>query len=184
MLGIVSIAKDLIPIFLGDGYEASITVLYIISPIVLFVGMSTVSGVQYLLPTLRQTQYTISVSVGAATNLILNFILIPYFKSAGAALASIVAELIVTTLQFIFIRKDFSIIKIIFSSAKYLISGLVMTGCIFLANMFLLASVMPFIRIAIDLMIGGIVYFVMLFVLKDDLLKGFIKGLRDRNAEV
>ena len=59
-----------------------------------------------------------------------------------------------------------------------------MTGCIFLANMFLLASVMPFIRIAIDLMIGGIVYFVMLFVLKDDLLKGFIKGLRDRNAEV
>lgn len=184
MLGIVSIAKDLIPIFLGDGYEASITVLYIISPIVLFIGMSTVSGVQYLLPTLRQTQYTISVSVGAATNLILNLILIPYFKSAGAALATIVAELIVTTLQFAFIRKDFSIIKIIFSSAKYLISGLVMTGCIFLANMLLLASAMPFIRIAVDLIIGGIVYFVMLFVLKDDLLKGFIKGLRDRNAEV
>lgn len=184
MLGIMSIAKDLIPIFLGDGYEASVNVLYIISPIILFIGLSTVSGLQYLLPTLRQNQYTISVSVGAAVNLILNFVFIPHFKSAGAALATIIAEFTVAAIQFIFIRKDFSIIKIIFSSTKYLISALLMTGCIMLANNLVLASISPILRIAIDLAIGGLVYLVMLIIFKDDLLKGFIKGLRDRNAEV
>lgn len=184
MFGIASIAKDLIPIFLGDGYEASIPVLYIISPIVLFIGLSTVSGVQYLLPTLRQKEYTISVSVGAATNLLLNFIFIPYFKAAGAALATIFAEATVMGIQFIFIRKDFSIKKIVLSSVKYLTASLVMAGCIVCANMLLLAAVTPILKIAIDLVIGGFVYLVILIVLKDDLLKGFVKGLRDRNAEV
>ncbi len=184
MFGISAVAKDLIPVFLGEGYEASIPVIYIISPIVLFIGLSSVSGVQYLLPTLRQTQYTIAVSAGAATNLILNFIFIPYFKAAGAALGTICAEFVVTALQFIFIRKDFSIKKILFSCWKYLLSGLVMTGCIILANMFILTSLHPVIRIGIDLAIGGIVYLVMLIVLRDDLLKGFIGGLRKKNAEV
>lgn len=79
VFGMISVSPDLIIWFLGKGYARSIAITQVISPIILFIGLSNVIGVQYLLPTMKQKQYTISVVSGALTNLVLNFILIPRF---------------------------------------------------------------------------------------------------------
>ena len=58
------------------GYEKTAILMSIISPIVLLMGIANVLGNQYLLPTKRQKEFTISVICGAITNFTINLFLI------------------------------------------------------------------------------------------------------------
>ena len=120
MFGIISIANKFVPIFYGDGYDKVTYLIIIISPILLFIGLSNVVGTQYLLPTKQQKKYTISVVVGALTNFIFNMIFIHLWQSIGASIATILAELTVTGIQFYLVRKEIKIIDVIKIAKNYL----------------------------------------------------------------
>lgn len=81
--GLISITDNLVPWFFGDEFLSVKTLLYVFSWIVIPVGLNAITGNQYLVATKRQTWYTISVIVGAASNFVLNLILIPRFLSTG-----------------------------------------------------------------------------------------------------
>ena len=85
-LGIITVSKEFVPIFLGDGYEKCYLIVNILAPIILLCGITNVIGTQYLLPTKRQKEYTISILVGLIFNVAFNAILIPNFGAYGAAL--------------------------------------------------------------------------------------------------
>ena len=78
MFGLICISKGFVPIFFGDGYEKAATLICIISPIILLMGLANVVGTQYLLPTKRQKEYTISVTAGIVVNFVLNYILLTF----------------------------------------------------------------------------------------------------------
>ena len=78
------------------------------------------------LSTKKQKQFTISVVCGAIVNALFNLILIRLFKSLGAVIAIVIAEFVVTAVQFYFIRSEFSIKNIIKLSKDYIISALAM----------------------------------------------------------
>lgn len=69
IFGIISISKAFVPIFFGPGYEKTAILISIISPIILLMGIANVIGTQYLLPTKRQKEYTISVAVRSISKL-------------------------------------------------------------------------------------------------------------------
>ena len=92
--GLIAISNNFVPCFFGKGYDDVSLLIRILSPLVVFIGISNVTGIQYLVPVGRQKDYTTSVVAGAIINLILNMILIPKFQSIGAAFASICAELL------------------------------------------------------------------------------------------
>ena len=54
------------------------------SIVILMIAWSNALGVQYLLPIHHQKQFTISVTVGAIVNIILNFPLIHFYGLNGA----------------------------------------------------------------------------------------------------
>ena len=83
--GLIAISNNFVPCFFGKGYDDVSLLIRILSPLVVFIGISNVTGIQYLVPVGRQKDYTTSVVAGAITNLILNMILIPKFQSIGAA---------------------------------------------------------------------------------------------------
>ena len=60
IFGIISVADSFVPLFFGKGYDKVIIIMQILSPIVLFVGLSNVIGNQYLLTTKNQGKYTFS----------------------------------------------------------------------------------------------------------------------------
>ena len=60
MFGISTVSNAFVPIFFGDGYEKVALLIKIISPILLLMGIANVIGTQYLLPTKRQKEYTLS----------------------------------------------------------------------------------------------------------------------------
>ena len=82
-VGLAGISKEFVPWFFGPDFGAASYLMIILAPILFFIAISNVLGIQYLLPTNRTKEFTASVTMGAIINVILNLILIPKYKAIG-----------------------------------------------------------------------------------------------------
>jgi len=178
IFGTLAVAQPFIPLFYGNGYEGAIKLLMWLSPIILFSGMSNILGVQYLLPMKRDKQYSISILIGFAFNIVLTIILIltmqyfGYTGSLGAVMGTLISEFIIVIIQFIFVRKEISP-KIIFKLLwKYLIAGIIMwVVCYSFYYFVLLESKAKNLAIVLILIPTGIItYYFALLILKDKMI--------------
>lgn len=161
--GIFSISKSFVPFFFGIGYEPVINLLRIICPVIFFIGFSNVIGVQLLLPTKREKQYTISVIVGASVNFLVNCLLIPKYGAIGASIGTVLAEGAVALIQLLFVKNEISIKRIFRDIWQYIICGIVMM-CVCLCVELWFSGL----KCLIFQLIAGVTsYGVMLFITKD-----------------
>lgn len=180
MFGIISVSKAFVPIFFGQGYDKVAILMSIISPIILLIGLSNVTGTQYLLPTKRQKEYTISVVIGAITNFIMNACLIWKFGAIGASIGTVMAEFMVTAIQAYFVRKDFNFKEILKLSRNYIISSIVMfIVCIIIRE----KVTNNLVSIVAQLIIGIITYGISLIILKDAFVYDVIKRMKKKYYE-
>ena len=177
MFGLMAVSSNIVPWFFGLGYEKVIPNMMVIAPILVIIAFSNLMGNQFLLPTERQKEYTLSVITGCIVNFFLNLLLIPHFLSLGAAVATVIAETSVTGVQVYFTRKDFNYGDIIGKNKHYIFSSLIM----FFPTYFLARYLSPsIINTFICVAIGGVIYLGLLFAMKDETLfeaVGKIKGL-------
>lgn len=167
--GMIGIARDFVPWFYGYGFDKVYDNFLVISPIIIFVGISNVLGVQYLLPTNRQNDYTKSVMVGTIFNFIFNLFLIPSLMSVGAAIGSVIAEGGVTITQLFILRKLFSIKYFISIIYKYAIGAFVMLIPIILYSNYLGEKSVQ--DTFVEIIIGIIIYTLYLLIVRDELIK-------------
>lgn len=175
IFGIIAVSDSFVPLFFGKGYEKVKILMPILSFIILSIGLSNVVGTQYLLPTKRQKEYTTSIIVGAIVNVILNFILIYYYKSIGACIATIIAEMAVTLVQMYFVKNDFNIKEIFKYSLKYLAFSTIMFICVYSINFINLNDKLT---IVIQLLIGIVIYGLCLLFSHDEHIEIFKKILK------
>jgi O-antigen/teichoic acid export membrane protein len=161
-----------VPWFFGDGYDKVIILIRILAFLILAIGINNVTGMQYLIPTKRQNIFTITVILGASTNFIMNLILIPLLQSVGAAIASVAAETVIAVVQIIIVRKELNPLTILKEGIHYYISGTIMAILIFILEYYLIPSIT---NTAILVLSGGIIYFGVLFVLKDEFMISNLK---------
>lgn len=177
IFGVLTVADEFVPIFFGQGYDKVPILMKIISPILLMIGMSNVIGTQYLLPTKRQKEYTVSVLFGAIVNFIMNICLIGRYGALGASIGTVIAETVVTIVQIHYIKNDFDINKIINISKNYLIAAIIMfVSCEFIG--FLVNDGIK--SLIFKVILGMIVYFVVLVLLKDELLNELKNKILER----
>lgn len=165
--GLIGVAEKFVPWFYGEEFSAITNLLYIFSFLLLAIGFNNITGMQYLIATQKQNVFTISVTIGAITNVLLNFILIPKFKGYGAAIASVIAETVIFIVQVIYLRKTFDFKKIFFENIKYLICSVVMFLAVNFVGKYLNANIYSTI---IQVAIGGIIYMLALLMTKDKIL--------------
>lgn len=177
MLGIMAIAPNLVPWFLGDGYEKAVTILIIGAPLIMAVGLNNVSGVQYLIPAKKQNIFTKSVVIGAIFNFTFNLFLIPHFKAIGAIVSSVLAEILIYGVQLFYIRKDIDL-KITHKNIwKYVSSSAVM----FIVTFCLSRNISPsIINTCIIVFIGIAIYGVSLLMLRDKLIFDLLRKVRNK----
>lgn len=175
--GLVGTAGNFVPWFFGDGYEKVIPLLSILSFLILAIGINNVTGMQYLIPTKRQNLFTLTVLIGAGTNFVLNLVLIYFFQSLGAAIASVIAETVIVLVQLWLVRKEFSIIRVFSSSCHYLIAGGAM---LVLLRIMSLRFTQTVLHTTILVVIGSSVYFGVLLILRDAFLLDNMKTLLNR----
>ena len=175
VFGIIGVSAGFVEWFFGEGFEKVCPNLIIISPIIVFIGLTQVIGNQFLLPVGRQREYSISVIFGSVINFILNMLLIPVFMSLGAAIATVAAEFGVFVVQIYYTRKDFEIGYILKNLAKYLIYSVIMGIIVLLVSFNLPHTIMATI---IEMIIGILVYVMILIITKDDFLNNVLDYIR------
>lgn len=172
--GLMGVAGNIVPWFYGDGFLKLTVLLPVLSMLIPIVGLSNITGTQYLIVTKREKLLTLSVALGAGVNFLCNIILIPKFSAIGAATASIIAELLITSIQFVFIRKEISVAKILTCSWKYFLAGGMMLVVLIMENAKLTSSIL---NTGIMVVSGAFVYFAILLLLRDEFLWGYIKKI-------
>lgn len=95
-VGMILTSSYLIPLFCGETYTPAILTLQIISPIILAIGISSILGIQILYPQGQENKVILSTALGAAVNFFLNLWLIPKYEQDGAAIATVITEIVVT----------------------------------------------------------------------------------------
>ncbi|MBD5134484.1 MAG: flippase [Lachnospiraceae bacterium] len=178
MFGLISIAKRFVPVFYGGGYEPVEYILIIMSPVILFIGLSNVIGTQYQIPTGKQKDYTLSVVAGAVSNFALNFLLIPKFNAYGASISTVLAELLVLYVHFYCVRKDIDVKKSILCSRNYLVAGLIMFAAAYALGYIPITN--NIIVLVIQITTGAALYFGVLFLIKDELFQSIIRKVLKR----
>lgn len=167
-VGLCCISGHFIPWFLGEDFNGAIVILRILSWLILFVGFSGITGMQYMVPTKQENRLTASVAIGAVLNILLNLLLIYQFKAVGAAVASLIAEITITVFQFWLVRGQISLVDILKMSKIYLFASGTMGIVLLLIGGYFQPTIMhTFILFAIGL---GI-YSVILFVCKEPFIR-------------
>ena len=99
-------AKEGIFFLSGSEYEGAIVPMQIIMPTLLFIGLTNIMGIQILVPLGKEKIVLYSEIAGVITDIVLNAILIPRFVSAGAAIGTLSAEIIVWIVQLISLKEN------------------------------------------------------------------------------
>ena len=177
MVGIMAVAQKLVPWFLGKEFTNSINLLIIGAPIVLAIGLSNVSGLQYLIPARKQKGYSNSVIAGAIFNFCLNLILIPKFRAIGSIISSVMAEILVLLVQLLYLKKDVPLKIIYENSYKYILSSAIMGIVVYFTTINMSANLTTTL---IQAIIGILTYGIMLSILKDKFLFQIIGKVKNK----
>ena len=173
-LGMIAIAKTFVPIYLGDGYDKCVTLMYILSPLLFIISVSNLLGTHYYTPFDKQRTSNKFLITGSVVNLVCNSFLIYFYGSIGAAIASVIAEFVVTFLYVLNARKFVNPLQFLIVSIKYLIAGICMFVPVFIINLKLESTV---INLILEVGLGVIIYFVVLLILRDKFLINMIKSI-------
>lgn len=175
--GLVCVSSNFVPWFFGNGYEKVADLLKILAFLILAIGISNVTGMQYFIPTKRQNIFTLTVIIGAGVNFFLNIILIQLFQSSGAAIASVAAEYAIAISQLIIVRKEISPLKVLKQGIHYFIAGGIMGTILLFAEYRLEATIWNTICMVV---VGGVLYLAVLLIMRDEFLLSNLKLLRGK----
>ena len=171
--GLIGVAPRFIPIFLGPGYDRVVTMLMLMSPIVVIIGVSNCLGSQYYTPSGNRRLSARFIIIGALVNLVLNLILIPRFWGYGAIAASLIAETVITVLYLIFCKGYLKVQTIVEEGWKKLAAGLLMLAVIKILDRFIVPD---FPALLAEVAVGFSVYCIVIAVLHDTFLTEIVFG--------
>ncbi|MBC1795779.1 oligosaccharide flippase family protein [Listeria booriae] len=178
--GLIAIAPLFIPLFLGNAFQPSVLNLQILAPALFFSGLVGIFGLQILVTTGKNKSYAFSVFIAAFISLGTNFALIQSLGSYGTAIAYVVFTVMTCVLQAFFARKYFSIKKMIRQISPYIVASFI--AYLFEAGtMYILTGIPSIIIIAIQIAVGGSIYFGTLLLFRDPLL---LKGWKILQSKI
>lgn len=124
-------AEDSILFLSGIDFINSVLPMKIIMPTLIFIGLTNLIGIQMLVPLGKETLVLWSEIAGAAADLFLNAILIPNYGAVGAAIGTLVAELVVLAVQLFFVKDSLKKLFCNVHCFKLFIANLAAVGCSF-----------------------------------------------------
>ncbi|MCY7050964.1 flippase [Streptococcus parasanguinis] len=178
-IAIYLLAPIIVPILFGDSFLPAIFTLQISSFLICTLGFSNLFGTQILLTFSEERKLLISTILGAVSNVILNLFLIPIMGQNGAALASVVSEMLVTLAAYNYASKH---IKLKFDTKFYratIVSSVIM-GVVIFGIMQL--SIGNFGRLLISALLGIIVFFSINILMKNPIISDLSEIVKRRKS--
>lgn len=126
IFGIMGVAEYFVPVFWGEGYEACIPIIKLLSINLCLLAWGNVLKSEYLIPKEKDRLYIISVALGAIVNFFINMFLIPKLFAIGAIIGTLLAELISVVVVLWFVKKELKIGDLLKTNIPYLVIGMIM----------------------------------------------------------
>ena len=171
--GVIGVAKRFVPVFLGPGYDRVVTMLMLMSPIVIIIGISNCLGSQYYTPAGYRKLSARYIIIGAVVNLLLNLVLIPKYWGYGAIVASLIAETVITVLYLKNCNGYLMPDTIVKDSWKKLIAGVAMLIVIKAVDRAVASDI---IALLLEIAVGFTVYCVVITLLRDSFVTELLLG--------
>ena len=171
--GMIGVAKRFVPVFLGAGYDRVVTMLILMSPIVIIIGISNCLGSQYYTPAGYRKLSARYIIIGAVVNLLLNLVLIPKFWGYGAIVASLIAEGAITVLYLKNCNGYLRVSTIIKDSWKKLIAGLIMLIVIKVLDGIISSDI---VALFVEVAVGFTAYLAAVTLLRDSFMTDLVMG--------
>lgn len=167
VFGLIAVTERLVPVFWGVGFDYIYRVLPILCLMLPITSISSVTGYSLLIPIGKQNIYTIAISCTAVTNIVLNYILISLMGGVGAAIASVISEVVGMTIQLAWCNRHgiINVWKIVRFSWKYIVSSAVMLIVVKVFFAGLRGGVFTLLLVVV---VGVFSYSAGLFLLRDD----------------
>lgn len=173
--GLMLLATPITLVFCGSEYSQSITVLCLNAPVIVFISLTNILGIQILYPMDKIKLVVVSVTGGALLNLILNLILIPSHGAAGAAIATLIAEFGVLVIQCLIGRSYYPFKLSEMINLHYITATLIMSTAVFLSTVMIESHIL---KISVALIVGIAVYATVLLKIKDEMMCDFTNYLK------
>lgn len=171
-------AYDSIMFLGGVEYEKAVLCMQIIMPILIVSGFSNILGNQILIPRGKENKFLIAVIIGALVDLILNFLFMPGMGCVGAAISTLIAELVQMCIQFCYCRK-FMQKNINFKSLIKIIVGVIF-GIIVLDTFVEIIEFTPFANLLVNAIAFFGVYGIILILTKEEETMKFIDAMNKK----
>lgn len=170
--GLAGIADNFVPWFFGAGFDKVSTLLVLLAPLALIMGLHNFLSAQYLIPSGQRVRSTKGVITGAVVNLTLNLLLIPRFQSIGAVIATLVAEISICAV-YTYMSSEYVPVKLFFKYLpKQILGASVMYGIIrFIGNGYSGSSLIT----CLQVVCGGASYFIILLLMNETFTKSMTK---------
>lgn len=105
----------------------------------------------------KEKELSATVAIGLVCNVAINLVLIPKYSSIGAAIGTVVSELIKTILQIFIVKADISVNAFVRNAAKYSLFSAIMGAVIYTLNVCIFSDKTIFNTFAL-LAAGGAIY--------------------------
>ena len=164
LVGMIMEADKILLLVAGNGYETGVNVVCVLSFSLLFAVGACLFSYSVLIPNKKEKEFMIATIVAALINIVLNFFFIRTLGIVGAAITTLIAEIIVFGMTFFHARK---IIlpqldrKSILSS---ICGGAIVFLVCYLVNTMKIDGIT---KLAISISASIIVYVIILFILKN-----------------
>jgi len=158
--GLMGIAPGFVNLFLGKEFAATYPVLILFCPIMIFIGFSNVTGIQYLVALGRTRELTISYVSAAVINLVVNFLLIPRIGIYGAIIGTLIAEILVYLIQYSFMVHELGSFRMSEQLWKIGLTSIFM-GVIVAAMNYMPVGTVP--KLVLQVLAGVVVYLAVMF---------------------
>ena len=162
--GILIVNKDFVNFFLGQDFQEARHAIAIMVFRMFFIGWTNIMGIQILIPHNKNKEFMLSTTIPAIVSVGLNLLLLPKLGYIGAAIVSVLTEVLVWLIQLFYTRSYLREVPILGSLIKIIISSGVMYGILLFIKQFL--NVSPMINVGLYAVLGAIIYAGLILILK------------------
>lgn len=173
-VGLCLVAQDAVRILFGNDFLSAVISVRILSLLIIIKSIGYLYGTQVLMTVNHEKELLFSTILGAVTNMGINAILIPYMSQDGAAIASVISEILVMIIQMLYARKY---VDSYFKEKKFYFSTIISTIAMAFVVL-LLYEVIPqnTVRFFVSIFVGSLTYLIISFLGKNDI---FLWGIAE-----
>ena len=162
--GMLIVNDDFVNFFLGQDFQEARYAIAIMIFRMFFIGWTNIMGIQILIPHNKNKEFMLSTTIPAIVSVGLNLLLLPKLGYIGAAIVSVLTEVLVWLIQLFYTRSYLREVPILGSLIKIIISSGVMYGILLFIKQFL--NVSPMINVGLYAVLGAIIYASMILIFK------------------